>query len=211
VIKTSEGGPVAPAPTIVGINPPTVEQGSDHESLTIPGAYLDSAVLTLKDPDTNDTVAGVKFSDISSDSSGHILKAKVTVDDNVPPKKYRLIVSSPGGSVETTLEIIQASPSELGEISYLDGHPPAANANEDVEVKIKITGKQLENSRVLVPAESKGRLAAEPDAEVEDGELTQTIRVLKGTPPGSYKLRVKNTNPNAVDLKNKFVVAAAPK
>lgn len=211
VIKTSEGGPVAPSPTVVGINPPSVEQGSDHESLIIPGSYLDNAVLTLKDPDTNDTVVGVKFSDISSDSSGHILKAKVTVDDNVPPKKYRLIVSSPGGSVETTLEIIQAPPSELGEISYLDGHPPTANANEDVEVKIKITGKHLENSEVVVPVESKGKLVAEPDADVEGGELTQTIRLLKGIPPGSYKLQVKNTNPRAVALKNNFLVAAAPK
>jgi len=210
VIKTSDGGPVAPPPTIVGINPPSVEQGSDEESLIIPGSYLDNAVLTLKDPDTNDIVVGVKFSDTSSDSSGHILKAKVTVDDNVPPKRYRLVVSSPGGSVETALEVIQAPPSELG-ISYLDGHPPAANANEDVEVKIKITGKHLENSEVVVPAESKGKLVAEPDAEVEDGELTQTIRVLKGTPPGSYKLQVKNRNPHAVDLDKEFLIAEAPK
>jgi hypothetical protein len=70
--------------------------------------------------------------------------------------------------------------------------------------------KHLENAQILSPTESRGKLEVKPDAEASDGELTQTIRVLKGTPKGSYKLQIRNTNLKAIDLKTKFVVAEAP-
>jgi hypothetical protein len=106
VISTSEGGPVAPPPTVVGINPQTVEQGADAVDLTIPGSHLDNAVITPIDPDTNTRVSGIEFTDTASDASGHILRTKVSVEDAVPPKKYRIVISTPGGSVATTLEVI---------------------------------------------------------------------------------------------------------
>ena len=211
VIKTSEGGPVAPPPTVVGTNPAAVEQGADKQSLIIPGSFLDNAVITPKDPDTNATVPGIEFTDTSTDASGRILKTKVSVKEDVPAKNYTLVISTPGGSVETTLEVIPARPSGLSDITYVDGKPPVANAKEDVLAKIKITGKHLENSEIVVPPESKGKLIAEPDAKAKSGELTQTIRVLKGTAPGTYKLQVKNKNPNAVELKELFVVTEAKK
>jgi hypothetical protein len=205
VIKSAEGGPVTPPPTVAGVNPSLFQQGADHEALTIPGAYLDDAVLTPKDPDTNETVPGIRFSNTAADPSGHILESKVTVANNVMPKKYQLVISSPGGSVEKTFEIIQKAPSVL-KLIYVDGHQPTANTSDNTDVKIRITGKDLENARILVPAESRGKLELKPDAKVEDGELTQTIRVLKGTPKGTYKLQIRNTNPMLVDLE--FVVAA---
>jgi hypothetical protein len=106
VISTSEGGPVAPPPTVIGINPHTVERGADEVDLTIPGSHLDNAVITPIDPDTNTRVSGIEFTDIASDASGHILRTKVSVEAAVPPKKYRIVISTPGGSVETTLEVI---------------------------------------------------------------------------------------------------------
>lgn len=205
VIKSAEGGPVTPPPTVAGVNPSLFEQGADHEALTIPGAYLDDAVLTPKDPATNETVPGIQFSNTAADPSGHILESKVTVANDVMPKKYQLVISSPGGSVEKTFEIIQKAPSVL-KLIYVDGHQPTVNTSDNTDVKIKITGKDLENARILVPAESKGKLELKPDGKVEDGELTQTIRVLKGTPKGTYKLQIRNTNPKLVDLE--FVVTA---
>jgi hypothetical protein len=106
VIRTSDGGPVAPPPTVVGINPQTVAQGADAVDVTIPGSHLDNAVITPIDSDTNTRVSGIEFTDTASDASGHILRTKVSVEDAVPPKKYRIVISTPGGSVETTLEVI---------------------------------------------------------------------------------------------------------
>ena len=106
VISTSEGGPVAPPPTVVGINPQTVMQGANAVDLTIPGSHLDNAVITPIDPDTNTRVSGIEFTDSASDASGRILRTKVSVADAVPPKRYRIVISTPGGSVDTTLEVI---------------------------------------------------------------------------------------------------------
>ena len=106
VIRTSEDGPVAVPPTVVGINPQTVVQGADAVDLAIPGSHLDNAVITPIDPDTNARVSGIEFTDTVTDASGHILRTKVSVDDAVPPKRYRIVISTPGGSVETTLEVI---------------------------------------------------------------------------------------------------------
>jgi len=106
VIRSSEGGPVAPPPTVVGINPQTVMQGADAVDLTIPGSHLDNAVITPMDPDTNTRVSGIEFTDTASDASGHILRTKISVENAVPPKRYRIVISTPGGSVETTLEVI---------------------------------------------------------------------------------------------------------
>lgn len=211
VIRTAEGGPVTPPPTVVGVNPQTVEQGADKEPLTIPGSYLENAVITPKDPDTNTRISGIEFTDTASDSSGRMLKTKVSVKDDVPPKKYTLVVSTTGGSLETTLEIIQGRPSGLGDITYVDGSEPAPNDKEDRLVKIKITGKYLEGSQIIIPAESKGKLIAEADAKAKGGELVQTIRVVKGTPAGSYKLQIKNKNPNTVELPKPFVIKEAKK
>lgn len=211
VIRTAEGGPVTPPPTAVGMNPAAVKQGADKESLIIPGSYLDNAVITPIDPDTNAEVSGIEFTDTAADSSGHILRTKVSVKDDVPPKKYKLVITTPGGSVERTFEVIQAPPSELSEITYVDGHPPATNSKEDVLAKIKITGKHLENSETIVPPESMGKLVAEPDTKASNGELIQTIRVVKGTPAGNYKIRIKNKNPKAIELEKPFVVTEAKK
>jgi hypothetical protein len=213
VIKTSEGGPITPPPTVVGTNPHTVEQGADKEALIIPGSYLDNAVITPKDPDTGLRVSGIEFTDTAADSSGRILKTKVSVKDDVPPKTYKLVISTPTehGSAETTLEVIQGRPSGLSEITYVDGKQPVTNADKDVLVKIKITGKHLENSEIVVPLESKEHLVTEADAKAGNGELTQTIRVVKGTPPGNYKLQIKNRNPNAVELPKPFVITEAKK
>ncbi|HET6978690.1 MAG TPA: hypothetical protein VFI24_20330 [Pyrinomonadaceae bacterium] len=106
VIRTSEGGPVTPPPTVVGINPQTVMQGPDAVDLTIPGSNLDNAVITPIDPDTNTRVSGIEFTGTASDASGHILRTTVSVKDAVPPKRYRIVISTPGGSVETTLAVI---------------------------------------------------------------------------------------------------------
>lgn len=211
VIKTAEGGPVIPPPTAVGANPATVEQGAKEESLTIPGSYLDNAIITPIDPDTNERVSGIEFTGTAADSSGHILKTKVSVDEDVPPKKYTLVVSSPGGSVETTLQVIQGRPSDLSDIIYVAGQPPVSS-DKEVLVKIKITGKHLENSTIIVPSESAEFLSAEPAPKAKSGELLQTIRVAKGTPAESYKLQIRNTNPNVVELKKpSFVVTEAKK
>ena len=93
----------------------------------------------------------------------------------------------------------------------MDGKQPVTNADKDVLVKIKITGKHLENSEIVVPLESKEHLVTEADAKARNGELTQTIRVVKGTPPGNYKLQIKNRNPNAVELPKPFVITEAKK
>ena len=77
--------------------------------------------------------------------------------------------------METTLEVIQGRPVELGDITYVEGKQPAFNSKEDVLVKIKITGRRLENSEIVVPSASKGKLVAENDAKTKDGELTQQL------------------------------------
>jgi hypothetical protein len=209
VISTAAGGPVMPPPTVVGVNPATFEQGMNKQPLTIPGSYLDNAVITPRDPDTNATVPGIEFTDTSVDSSGHILKANVSIQDDVPPKKYTLVISTSGGSVETSFEVIEGRPSGLSDIIYVAGNPPVENDKQDVKVKIKITGKHLENSQIIVPADSQGKLERVDDAQAKSGELRQTITVLKTTKAGTYKLQIKNNNPNPVDLKN-FVVTAKP-
>lgn len=112
VISTSEGGPIAPPPTVVGINPQTIQQGAKTVDLTIPGSHLDNTVLTPIDPDTNTRVSGIEFTDTATDATGHILRTKVSVEDAVPPKKYIIVISTPGGSVETTLEVIAKPGSE---------------------------------------------------------------------------------------------------
>ena len=209
VITTAAGGPVTPPPTAVGTSPASVAQSADKQSLIIPGSFLDNAVITPRDPDTNASVTGIEFFDTAADSSGRILKTKISVKEDVPPKKYTLVITTPGGSVETILEVIQAPPSELSEITYVNGKP-VANANQDVLAKIKITGKHLENSEIVVPPESQGKLDLISDAQPKSGELTQTIKVIKGTKAGQYKLQVKNKNSKSVDLKP-FVVEEAKK
>lgn len=213
VISTTTGVPVAPPPTVNGINPPTVEQNSTDLDLTIPGAYLDNATPILNDPDTNQPVSGVKFSAVSADSSGHILKAKITVNSDVPPKKYRLIVTTAGGSFEKVLEIIQAPPTEVSPVTYLDndGHPPNEDATKDQSVKIKITGKNLKNAKISISKESQDKLDVKDEAaNPTDRELTQTIVVPKGTKAGAYKLQVKNANPKAVPIPGDFTLNALP-
>jgi hypothetical protein len=106
VVRTSEGGPVAPPPTVVGINPQTVRQGANKMDLAIPGSYLDHAQITPIDPDTNTRASGIEFDNKATDASGRILRTKVTVEDDVPAKKYRIVITTAGGSVETTLEVI---------------------------------------------------------------------------------------------------------
>jgi hypothetical protein len=189
----------------------TYSAPAEHKEILQELNWLFDKEIVFEPPDVvdmgfaNETVPGIRFSNTAADPSGHRLESKMTVANDVAPKKYKLIISSPGGSVEKTFEIIQKAPSVL-KLIYVDGHQPAANTSNDTDVKIKITGKDLENARILVPAESKGKLELKPDGKVEDGELSQTIRVLKGTPKGTYKLQIRNTNPKLVDVE--FVVAA---
>jgi hypothetical protein len=60
------------------------------------------------------------------------------------------------------------------------------------EVDITLTGDNLEDAVVVIPPETKGlELVGAPVRGA--GQLTVTIRVLKDTKPGSYKLQLKNS------------------
>jgi hypothetical protein len=190
------GGPVSPQPTITGINPPTVEQGAKDEPMSIPGAYLDKATLTLKDPDSNEPVKGVKFSAISSDASGHMLEVKLSVEPDVAPKKYKLVASTTGGSDERTFEIIQARPSFNGAIAY-DGGSAPKEKSEEQKVGITIKGTNFDNAKLILPT----GWTTDGDPTVGPAQITAKIVVPKGTKKGFYDIKVKNSNPNAATVK----------
>jgi hypothetical protein len=202
VVSSGNGNPVAPPPTAYGINPSQVEQSSETE-LTIPGSYLDNANPILKDPATNEQVSGVNFTKISTDQSGHTLKATIIVGDQVPPKDYTLVVSTPGGASERRLTIVEGRPSWSNDPTVT---PKAAkDAQGNLGVTISITGKHLDDAKFIVPAESKDKVViAKKDGndippDRKDGKLTQELTVTGGK-PGKYKLQVQNNNPNPVDL-----------
>jgi hypothetical protein len=78
-------------------------------------------------------------------------------------------------------------------VLYPEGAKAFGFTGQDVkEVDITLTGDNLEDAVVVIPPETKGlELVGAPVRGA--GQLTVTIRVLKDTKPGSYKLQLKNS------------------
>lgn len=66
----------------------------------------------------------------------------------------------------------------------------SGQSNQDVS--ITLTGENLEEANIIVPPDTIGLAIPENTTVRSAGQLTVTVRVLKDTKAGSYKLQVKN-------------------
>jgi hypothetical protein len=181
VVKSSEGGPATPPPSVLNPDIQTLKQGAKAVEMVFPGDHLENAKIS---PPT-----GIEFpsADIRITDDGHILRAKANVADTVEPGDYTLYFSSAGGrSNAVSIKVVAEAP----QVPSFDPTSDTATPTQH-DVSIKVTGKFLKGSRIA-PKKIDNVLEV-PDAGVSASatEFTQKIRVLANAKKGKYPLEVQ--------------------
>lgn len=175
-------GAVTPPPMITGVSE-ELTQGDSRKSVAFTGTNLLGAVITAPDKFT------VANDPVKANSATNSLIVEISVDETVMPGEYPFVIATKAGAWIKMMKVKPTAP-----VVKTEYEKPKANKDEEQTLILKLTGKGLTTSKLVIPF-------AEPTAKyfsiksgptpVEKG-IQYTLTVAKKAEAKKYKLEVDN-------------------
>ena len=150
--------------------------------LTLKGNSLNGA--TVEAPAD---VEGIKITEQTVNDAGDEIKIKLTVGEEVDLGRYRLKVTTPNGSTDVEIEVVEPTP-VAGEVCELTKGADAATA-------FVVSGANLQSVNKIEALDASGTVAAEIvfsdiNANAAGNRIDATAKAAANATAGSFKLRL---------------------